>query len=58
MSHLERASLIAGALLAGVAAFFVVFERDARRAARRKNGPPVEKLADDLKHAWSGYHTR
>jgi hypothetical protein len=51
MNHLQRVSYILGSLLVGLAAWMIVSER------RTRAHPPVEKLADDLKHAWAGYHT-
>lgn len=58
LSHLERVSIIVGTVLVGISAFLVMASRDANRRRRRKNQPPVEELADHLKHAWAGYHTR
>ncbi|HTU47195.1 MAG TPA: hypothetical protein VMF91_19185 [Bryobacteraceae bacterium] len=52
MNHLERVSSILGAILVGAAAWLIVSERRARASH-----PPVEKLAEDLKHAWARYHT-
>lgn len=52
MNHLERVSGILGTLLIGLAAWVLVSNR--RNQLHR---PPVEKLADDLKHAWAGHHT-
>jgi hypothetical protein len=49
MNHLERVSCILGSLLVGLAAWMIVSGRRAH--------PPVEKLAEDLKHAWAGHHT-
>jgi hypothetical protein len=54
---LERISFIVGTLLIGITAFLVVSERQARNQQRRGNPQPVEKLAEDLKQAWAGYHT-
>jgi hypothetical protein len=55
MNHLERVSSILGAILVGVATWIIVLDRRSARA--RVTHAPVEKLADDLKHAWAGYHT-
>ena len=55
MNHLERVSSILGAILVGAAAWIIVSDRRAARA--RALHPPVEKLAEDLKHAWAPYHT-
>lgn len=52
MNHLERVSSILGALLVGLATWIIVSDRRARAAH-----PPVEKLAEDLQHAWAEYHT-
>ena len=54
MNPLERVSCILGSLLVGLAAWMIVSDRRARMA---RTHAPVEKLADDLKHAWAGYHT-
>lgn len=54
MNHLERVSSIVGALLVGVVAWIIVSDRRSARA--RAAHPPVEKLAEDLQHAWAGYH--
>jgi hypothetical protein len=54
MNHLERVSSILGALLVGVATWIIVSDR--RAAHARAAHPPVEKLAEDLKHAWAGRH--
>lgn len=51
MNHLERVSTLLGAILVGFAAWIIVSDRRARGSH-----PPVEKLAEDLKHAWAGYH--
>lgn len=56
MTHLERAASIIGALLVGIAAYLVVTERKLNRS--RRNQPPVEELAQELKQAWAGYHNR
>lgn len=57
MSHLHRVASILGTLLVGVAAYLIVADRAAGGRARRRAGqPPVEELAEDLKHAWAGYH--
>ena len=58
MSHLHRISSILGTLLIGVAAYLIVSDRAAVARARRGGQPPVEELADELKHAWAGYHNR
>lgn len=52
MNHLERVSCILGTLLIGLAAWIAFSDRRAR-----SSHPPVEKLAEDLKHAWAPYHT-
>lgn len=52
MNHLERVSYILGGLLIGLAGW-IVFSDRRNRAAH----PPVEKLAEELQHAWAGYHT-
>lgn len=56
MSHLQRVASIVGTLLVGVTAYLIVSDRSAAR--RRRTQPPVEELADELKHAWAGYHNR
>ncbi len=58
VSHLHRVASIVGTLLVGVAAYLIVADRTARARARRHGQPPVEELADELKHAWAGYHNR
>ncbi len=55
MSHLQRVASILGTLLLGISAYMIVSDRAAR--ARRAE-PPVEELAEELKHAWEGYHSR
>lgn len=54
MNHLQRVSYILGSLLVGLAAWMIVSDRRARAFHAH---PPVEKLAEDLQHAWAGYHT-
>lgn len=56
VSDLNRVAAILGTLLVGVAAYLIVTER-AERSGRRGQ-PPVEDLAEELKHAWEGYHNR
>lgn len=58
MKHLERVASILGALLVGISAYIIVSERTAQSRARRGRHVPVEELADELKHAWAGYHNR
>jgi uncharacterized protein (UPF0297 family) len=62
MSHLERAAAIVGTILIGTAAYLVVSDRrrSQSRSASRKGEQehPVEELAEELKHAWAGYHNR
>lgn len=55
MSHLQRVASIVGTLLVGIAAFLIVSERTKNQRDRREH-PPVEELAEELKQAWSGYH--
>lgn len=52
MNHLERVSCILGTLLIGIAGWLIFSDR-----RNRAPHPPVEKLAEDLKHAWAGHHT-
>lgn len=56
MSHLQRVASIVGTLLVGITAYLIVSDRAA--SARRRAQPPVQELAEELKHAWEGYHTR
>lgn len=58
MTHLARVASIVGTLLVGIAAFLIVSERKANKRTRRGEQPPVEELADELKHAWAEYHNR
>ena len=55
VSHFERLSLILGATLLGIAAVLI---RQGRNPGARKESVPVEKLADNLREAWAGYHNR
>lgn len=55
MTHFERLSYILGATLLGVAAVLI---RQGRTARKRQQPVPVEKLADNLRQAWAGYHNR
>jgi hypothetical protein len=55
MNHIERISSILGAILVGLATWIIVSDRRVARA--RASHPPVEKLVEDLKHAWAGHHT-
>jgi len=57
VNHLERVASIVGSLLVGIAAYLIVSDRAAFHRARRSR-PPVEELAEELKHAWEGYHNR
>lgn len=58
MSHLQRISWILGSLLIGLSAT-LLYQREgaARRVRRAADNVPVDKLADNLKQAWAGYHT-
>ncbi|MBV8707936.1 MAG: hypothetical protein JO185_25845 [Acidobacteriaceae bacterium] len=62
MSHLERVATIVGTILIGTAAYLVISHRQERESRsgsrRRKQEQPVEELAEELKHAWAGYHNR
>jgi gas vesicle protein len=62
VNHLERAASIVGAILIGTAAYLIISDRlgnESRRTLKRASQePPVEELAEGLKQAWSGYHTR
>ena len=58
MTHLGRVASILGTLLIGISAYLIVSDRAAGSARRRGAQPPVEELAKELKHAWSGYHNR
>lgn len=55
----ERFACWTGMLLLGVAAVLMFHHReDTGRSPRRRRGePPVEALAEELKQAWSEYHT-
>jgi hypothetical protein len=50
---LNRIAGIVGGILLGAAFLFLTRRTDTRR---RHDDVPVEKLAEDLKHAWAGYH--
>jgi uncharacterized membrane protein YccC len=57
VNHLERVASILGTLLMGVAAYIVISDRKAR-AIQARSAPAVEEMAEDLKEAWAGHHTR
>ena len=58
MSHLQRVSWILGTLLIGLSAA-LLYQREGtgRRVRRASEEVPVDKLAENLKQAWAGYHT-
>jgi hypothetical protein len=53
VNHLERAATIVGTILIGIAAYLIISERKGSASSK----PPVDKLAEDLKQAWSEYHS-
>ena len=65
MNDYKRIALFGSGLLAGIAGFVMMAgrrssesaERNPRDPRRWREEPPVEELAEELKHAWEGRHT-
>lgn len=62
VSDYKRIAFFGSGLLAGIAAFLIAAGKRSSESAegrrqRRGNQPPVEELAEELKHAWAEHHT-